>query len=52
MIVAFPGALKPVRVVDPPEVFTVDGPAQEVVAAFVIGASSIRRTRAPASLLR
>ena len=29
-----------------------DGPAHEVVAAFVIGASSIRRTRAPASLLR
>ncbi len=52
MIVAFPGALNPVSVVDPPAVFTVDGPAHEVVAAFVIGASSIRSTRAPASLLR
>ena len=52
IIVAFPGALNPVSVVSPPEVLTVDGPAHEVVAAFVIGASNISSTRAPASLLR
>ena len=40
-----PRALNPVGVVNPP-VFTVDGPAHEVVATFVMGAVSIRRTRA------
>ena len=51
-IVAFPGTLNPLSVVSPPEVFTVAGPAHDVVAAFVIGTSNISSTRAPASLLR
>ena len=50
--VEFPGALKPVRVVEPPEGSTVLGPAHEVVAAVVIGANIIKSTKAPASLLR
>jgi hypothetical protein len=32
--------------------FTDEGPLHEEVAAFVRGASNIRRTKAPASLLR
>tara|TARA_S200000501_G_scaffold217329_1_gene203970 strand:- start:2851 stop:3264 length:414 start_codon:yes stop_codon:yes gene_type:complete len=50
--VEFPGALKPVRVVELPEVSTVLGPAHEVVAAVVIGANIIKSTKAPASPLR
>tara|TARA_B100000214_G_scaffold350392_1_gene304001 strand:- start:87 stop:368 length:282 start_codon:yes stop_codon:yes gene_type:complete len=50
--VEFPGALKPVSVVELPEVSTELGPAHEVVAAVVMGANIIKSTRAPASLLR
>jgi hypothetical protein len=50
-MVAFPGTWKPETVTDSSG-FTVDGPDHEEVAAFVRGASNIRRTKAPASLLR
>ena len=50
--VALPGTLNPVSVTSSPWGLTDEGPTQFEFAAAAIGDRSIRRTRAPASLLR